>query len=125
MIRQFQHFINGHSTPPNSGEWIDSINPATGAVWAQIARGNKADVDLAVETALTASQQPIGETVLPTGPKFCMALLTGWTAIISSSSKLKSMTMENAFVRSQPKWPGLADGIVILLSLLRKWKLRN
>ena len=58
MIRQFQHFINGHSTPPNSGEWIDSINPATGAVWAQIARGNKADVDLAVETALTASQQP-------------------------------------------------------------------
>tara|TARA_E500000178_G_C16990017_1_gene740320 strand:- start:160 stop:1629 length:1470 start_codon:yes stop_codon:yes gene_type:complete len=58
MIRRFQHFINGHSTPPNSGEWIDSINPATGAVWAQIARGNKADVDLAVETALTASQQP-------------------------------------------------------------------
>lgn len=58
MIRQFQHFINGHSTPPNSGEWIDSINPATGAVWAQIARGNKADVDLAVEAALTASQQP-------------------------------------------------------------------
>ena len=58
MIRQFQHFINGQSTPPNSGEWIDSINPATGAVWAQIARGNKADVDHAVETALKASQQP-------------------------------------------------------------------
>ena len=58
MIRRFQHFINGHSTPPSSGEWIDSINPATGAVWAQIARGNKADVDLAVETALTASKQP-------------------------------------------------------------------
>ena len=58
MIRRFQHFINGHSTPPISGEWIDSINPATGATWAQIARGNKADVDIAVETALQAFEQP-------------------------------------------------------------------
>ena len=58
MVRRFQHFINGRSLAPKSGLWIDSINPATGAVWAQIARGNKADVDLAVETALAASQRP-------------------------------------------------------------------
>ena len=57
MVRRFQHFINGRSLPPKSGLWIDSINPATGAVWAQIARGNKADVDLAVEDALNASEQ--------------------------------------------------------------------
>ena len=58
MVRRFQHFINGRSTSPNSGEWIDSINPATGAIWAQIARGDKADVELAVEAALRASEQP-------------------------------------------------------------------
>ena len=58
MIRKFQHFINGQSVAPEGGEWIDSINPASGAVWAQFARGNKADVALAVAAAHTASNQP-------------------------------------------------------------------
>jgi aldehyde dehydrogenase (NAD+) len=58
VIRKFQHFINGQSVAPEGGEWIDSINPASGAVWAQFARGNKADVALAVAAAHTASNQP-------------------------------------------------------------------
>jgi acyl-CoA reductase-like NAD-dependent aldehyde dehydrogenase len=57
MSRRFKHFIDGQSIPSNSGEWIDSINPASGAVWAQIPRGNKADVDLAVEAAFKAYER--------------------------------------------------------------------
>ncbi len=57
MIKRFYHFINGQSVPSKSGEWINSINPATGEVWAQIPRGNRADVDFAVEAAFKASQQ--------------------------------------------------------------------
>ena len=57
MTRRFQNFINGRSTPPNSNDWIDSVNPATGKVWAQIARGNAVDVRLAVESAKRASEQ--------------------------------------------------------------------
>ena len=51
MTRRFQNFINGRSIPPNSNDWIDSVNPATGEVWAQIARSNVVDVWLAVESA--------------------------------------------------------------------------
>ena len=57
MTRRFQNFINGRSIPPNSNDWIDSVNPATGKVWAQIARGNAVDVRLAVESAKRASEQ--------------------------------------------------------------------
>ena len=57
MTRRFQNFINGRCIPPNSNDWIDSVNPATGEVWAQIARGNVVDVRLAVESAKRASEQ--------------------------------------------------------------------
>ena len=57
MTRRFQNFINGQSIPPNSNDWIDSVNPATGEVWAQIARGNVVDVRLAVDSAKRASEQ--------------------------------------------------------------------
>ena len=57
MTRRFQNFINGRSIPPNSNDWIDSVNPATGEVWAQIARSNVVDVRLAVESAKRASEQ--------------------------------------------------------------------
>jgi aldehyde dehydrogenase (NAD+) len=54
----FEHFINGQSVAPASGEWIDSVNPATGEVWAQFARGNVADVELAIDASFAASQIP-------------------------------------------------------------------
>lgn len=57
MTRRFQHFIDGRSIPSSSGEWIDSVNPATGSVWAQISRGNKDDVDFAVKAAQRAYER--------------------------------------------------------------------
>jgi gamma-glutamyl-gamma-aminobutyraldehyde dehydrogenase len=44
-------FINGAYANASSGETFDTINPATGKVLAQVAAGDKADVDLAVKAA--------------------------------------------------------------------------
>ncbi len=53
-MKKYQHFINGEWTDPASGEWFDTENPYTGEVWAQIARGNEADVNKAVAAAKAA-----------------------------------------------------------------------
>ena len=53
-METFNHFINGQSTPPASGEYIDTDNPYTGEVWGRIARGTAADVDAAAAAAADA-----------------------------------------------------------------------
>lgn len=50
----YSHYINAASVEPASGERFDSDNPYTGEIWAQMARGNSADVDAAVEAAKAA-----------------------------------------------------------------------
>ena len=47
-------FINGAWVKPESGEWLDTSDPSTGAVIMRIARGNAADVDAAVKAARKA-----------------------------------------------------------------------
>lgn len=53
-MKSFDHFINGIWHSPASGETIDSVEPATGEVWARFARGTEADVDAAVRAAQQA-----------------------------------------------------------------------
>ena len=84
MTRRFQNFINGRSIPPNSNDWIDSVNPATGEVWAQIARSNVVDVRLAVSLRRGLLSNMIGGIILLIGPKFSTILLIGWIASIRS-----------------------------------------
>lgn len=50
-LQQFQHYINGQSVAPHSGEYFDSINPATEQAWCKVAKGNSHDIHLAVEAA--------------------------------------------------------------------------
>ncbi|MBA2394785.1 MAG: aldehyde dehydrogenase family protein [Ktedonobacteraceae bacterium] len=50
----FGLFINNQWTQPTSGQHLESINPATGKVLAQVASANSADVDAAVAAAQTA-----------------------------------------------------------------------
>ncbi len=47
-------FIDGHYVPALAGETFDCVNPATGALLAQMARGQAADVDRAVASSLAA-----------------------------------------------------------------------
>ncbi len=49
-----QHLIAGEWTPPDSGEYFDTRNPATGEVLARVADGNAVDVDRAVNAAAHA-----------------------------------------------------------------------
>src|SRR5947209_6482300 len=50
----FGLFINNQWVKPASGQYLDSINPATSKPLAQIAAANSADVDIAVAAARTA-----------------------------------------------------------------------
>jgi hypothetical protein len=47
-------FINNEFVPAVSGKTFETLNPATGQAIAQVAEGDKADVDLAVKAATEA-----------------------------------------------------------------------
>src|SRR5436305_7276756 len=51
---RYQLFINGRFVAPKSGEYFDSINPATEEKLAEIAEANARDVDFAVKAARRA-----------------------------------------------------------------------
>ena len=72
-MKQYQHYINGAWTDPDSGEWFDTENPYTGEVWAKIARGNAADMDRAVAAAKQAFEGGWG-TSLPVIAASCSAV---------------------------------------------------
>ena len=48
---RYQHYINGQFVDSQSGTWFETANPYTGKPWAEIARGNAADVDRAFDAA--------------------------------------------------------------------------
>ena len=51
---RFVHFIGNESVPSRSGESLPVIDPSSGTVFAQIARGGADDVDQAVAAARSA-----------------------------------------------------------------------
>ena len=53
-----QHFINNRHVAPSSGESIAVIDPSDGQTFDALARGNAADVDLAVAAARRAYEGP-------------------------------------------------------------------
>ena len=64
-MKKYQHYINGRWVDPADGQWFDTENPYTGAVWAQIARGSAADADRAVAAAKAAFEGEWG-SITPT-----------------------------------------------------------
>ncbi|WP_441232050.1 aldehyde dehydrogenase family protein [Tardiphaga sp. 215_C5_N2_1] len=54
MTYRFDHFIAGASSTPASGKYLPKMEPATGKPLAQVAAGDKSDVDKAVQSAYTA-----------------------------------------------------------------------
>ena len=53
-------FIGGAWVRPEDGGVIDSVDPATGRVWARVAYGGKRDIDRAVAAARAAFEGPWG-----------------------------------------------------------------
>jgi len=56
-LRRYDHYIGGRSVPPAAGSYFPTENPYDGQTWAELARGNAADVDRAVQTARAAFPQ--------------------------------------------------------------------
>jgi len=54
LMADGRHVIGGRRQAARSGATFESINPANGAVLAQVAKGDQADIDLAVSSALVA-----------------------------------------------------------------------
>ncbi|MEU3271263.1 aldehyde dehydrogenase family protein [Saccharomonospora sp. NPDC006951] len=52
-----EHHIDGDRVPPRDGRTISVEDPSTGETIARVARGDAADVDLAVRAALTRAEQ--------------------------------------------------------------------
>lgn len=52
--KYIKNYINGQLVPPHSGEYLDNINPATGAVYAQIPDSGEKDLQDAVNAATKA-----------------------------------------------------------------------
>ena len=48
---QYEHFIGGEWVKPASGEYFDNISPIDGQVFTKAARGNKEDIDKALDAA--------------------------------------------------------------------------
>ena len=48
---RYNLFINGKFVAPSSGEYFDTINPATGKKLSEVAGANSEDVDKAVSAA--------------------------------------------------------------------------
>lgn len=51
-MQRYGHFIAGEYVDPIAGRWFETANPYTGKPWAEIARGDAADVARAVEAAV-------------------------------------------------------------------------
>ena len=56
-MQRYTMYIGGEFTEAASGQWMDSENPFSGEVWAQVARGNTQDVERAVQAAHRAFSQ--------------------------------------------------------------------
>ena len=53
-MEKIRNHINGEALEALSGQWLDCFEPARGAVYAQVADSDKADVELAVDAAQAA-----------------------------------------------------------------------
>src|SRR4029077_7939667 len=53
-LPRYDHYIAGRTVAPASGQYLATDDPFTGKTWAQVARGNAADADAAVQAAKRA-----------------------------------------------------------------------
>ena len=53
-VEKIQNYIGGELVDPNSGDWLDNYEPATGQVYSQVPDSNAADIEAAVVAAESA-----------------------------------------------------------------------
>ena len=65
-MKTYQHFIDGSFVDPIGGQWMDSIDPYSGEVWARVPRGCEKDADAAVQAANRAMASGPWSSMTPT-----------------------------------------------------------
>ena len=53
---RYDHWINGQYVAPASGEYFENVTPVTGRVFCEVARGNAADIEKALDAAHAAAK---------------------------------------------------------------------
>ena len=53
---RYDHWIGGQYVAPSSGEYFENVTPVTGRVFTEVARGNAADIDKALDAAHAAAK---------------------------------------------------------------------
>ncbi|WP_288251554.1 aldehyde dehydrogenase [uncultured Hydrogenophaga sp.] len=108
MTKQYRLHIDGQSVAPRSGRMMPSVNPYTGAVWAEVPDAGEADVQAAVQAASRAYREHWRQT---SGVQRA-ALMIRLAELIEGSAKRMSdieSTDNGKIVRethSQMKWVG-------------------
>ena len=58
-MKRYELYINGNWHRPSSGNYFETDNPYSGEIWAEIAKGNEEDVNLAVNAAKNAIKRKV------------------------------------------------------------------
>ena len=90
--REYGLFINGELVEPQSGEFRDLNEPATGDALARVAQAAEADVDRAVEAARAALDGPWGKTPPTERSRLLHALAD---AIVANRKELAELEARN------------------------------
>ncbi len=53
---RYDHWIGGQYVAPSSGQYFENVTPVTGKVFCEVARGNAADIDKALDAAHAAAK---------------------------------------------------------------------
>lgn len=120
VLKQYKMFVGGEWVAAASGAVFESFNPYTGKAWAAIPKGDKADVDRAVEAAKAAF--PAWAATRPTDRGHMLRRLGDLIAqnaealaeieVRDNGKLISEMGMQTAYI---PQWyyyfGGLADKI--------------
>ncbi|MBU6268702.1 MAG: aldehyde dehydrogenase family protein [Sphingomonadales bacterium] len=115
------HLIDGKLVEPSGGQWFDAVDPCTGAVIAQIAEGNDADVNRAVAAARAAFEGPWSR-FKPSERQACLLKLADLVAaefddiaLVDTLEMGRPITPSKAFVsmvtRALRHYAGLATSV--------------
>jgi len=121
-MKTYQLFIGNEFVDPVSGQWFDTVDPATGEPWARIPRASSFDVDSAVAAARQAMTTGPWAAMTPTSRGKLMRRLGDLVANdaerlaeIEVRDNGKLLTEMVAQVTYHPEWwyyfAGLADKI--------------
>ncbi|QEW20921.1 Betaine aldehyde dehydrogenase [Marinibacterium anthonyi] len=121
-IQSYRMLIDGTWADASDGATFDSINPATGQVWARIPEATEADVDRAVTAAHTAFTTGPWATMTPTQRGKCLYRLgdllagksesLGRTESIDTGKMLKETRWQATYIAEYFRfYAGCADKI--------------